>query len=155
MIIEYLNNNLLSEKIQGLGVSQIGEVVEIQRTGTDLEKVRNLNKDSRILTAVPSVEFDARKISRERTDIDEDLKARLPCIAWLVFGEGLEERCHAVVITEVNSLADEVSYVDPYDGFTSESLMAFARKWQRADRWLVRVVFGRRETRVIEEYPQA
>lgn len=106
------------------------------------------------MVGVPSVEFDARKIQRDIRDAQEDLDSRkLPVIAWLIIGEGgYEESCHAVVITQIDRTSGEITYLDPWDGEKTESLIEFSQKWEKADKWLVRLIFARRENKQIEEF---
>jgi hypothetical protein len=157
MVIEYLNLHRLSDPIQFQTVAEVASQVETDFDGTDIDKVRLLNRDRRVLAAVPSVEFDARKIQRDFMDILHDVNAknpreRLPVIAWLIVGEGYDESCHAVVVTQIDREAHEITYLDPYFGQRSENLDDFSRKWEKADKWLVRLKLGQRESKTIEEF---
>lgn len=157
MVIDYLNANLLTDPIKFQTVSEVAEVVNTDFLGTDLDDVRFLNKDKRILAAVPSVRFDARKIQRDITDILEDVHAkpprtRLPVIAWLIVGEEPDTSCHAVVVTEFDRENHKITYADPYYGQKTDDLDDFSKMWDAADKWLVRLKFGRNLDKSIEEF---
>jgi hypothetical protein len=139
MVIEYLNANMLADPIQLATVADIAGVVETDDEGTDMDNVRDLNKDRRVVAATPSIEFDARKIQRDIREAMEDLNPqhRLPAIAWLILGEGYDERCHAVCLTEIKRETDEITYIDPWYGQKTENLVPFSHEWEKADRWLV------------------
>lgn len=153
MVIDYLNANRLSDPIQFQTVAEVVSVINTDFLGTDMDDVRNLNKDRRVMAAVPSVEFDARKIQRDFMDIVDDLRARLPVIAWLKVGD---DQYHAVVITEVNreGTNHEITYMDPYYGQKTSDLDEFSKQWEGADKWLIRLKFGRKKEAQIEAFSQ-
>jgi hypothetical protein len=160
MVIDFLNINLLTDPIQFQSPSEIALEVGTDFNGTDMDDVRRLNKDRRVLACAPSVEFDTKKIQRNFTEILEDVNAknprrRLPVIAWVIVGETIfDKSCHAVVITHVDrdEGKHEITYIDPYWGQKTVDLDKFSNQWDEADKWLIRLKFGRRQEKQMEAF---
>lgn len=153
MVIDYMNAHLLTEPAATLEVSELAAMVKTEYTGTEINDVKRLNGELAIMQAAPSLEFDAAEKPREMEDIEEDLKKGLPLIAWIGKGKDPFMWKHAVVIVNVSRSRQWIRYNDPTHGDRKHvDLDEFSKEWYAADRWLVRLILGRRDTRKMTEF---
>lgn len=153
IVMDHINATKLDDKMQSLGIQEIAKIVKTDVLGTRIEDVKNLDSHEAVTLARPSVEFDATTRPHELDEIEADTKAGLPPICWITKGKGAYKWRHAVVVTGVDRKAGTIQYVDPaYGALKVESLAEFTQAWYEADRFMVRVILGRKESRKLTEY---
>lgn len=132
-------------------VSEISEILKTDELGTSLENIKNLNKNDRILTAIPSIEF----VNRHGCKFDEirtELANNRPVIAWISPSEVFTGLAHSIVITGVDESKLLVYLNDPLLGKKVERLANFSSLWDKADRVPIKVQIGLRTQRKLDEF---
>ena len=151
MIFMYIGN-FLEGHAPDLDINEIAEIIETKQDGTLLENVKNLNTNSTVLRAIPSLEFDVDLKMHSLSEIEEEIKNNRPVIAWVELSEGIHRCAHAIVITDLDRDKDLICYNDPMFGEIQEEIGSFMARWERLDRLLIKVKIGKREQRLLDEY---
>ncbi|MEM4733598.1 MAG: papain-like cysteine protease family protein [Candidatus Bathyarchaeia archaeon] len=136
--------------VPSLDISEIAEVIETKIDGTLPEKVANLNRDRRVLKAVPSIEFDVDLRSYSLADIEKEIADERPVIAWVEVSNGVHRFVHAVVVSGVDRDKGLIYYNDPIFGEKEEEIGAFMSRWEKLDRIMIKVKIGKR--RMLDEF---
>jgi predicted double-glycine peptidase len=154
MVLDFLCNALKDESPAILPSFEVGDIAQIIGTteaGTPLENVKNLNKDEKILKAIPSIEFEDKFMSN-LSEIEAEINENRPIIVWVLLSIDSRRYVHSVVITGVDVLKQRVYYNDPIFGQKEEQIGAFMRMWDGVDRTLIKVKIGKREQRLLDEW---
>ena len=150
MIFMYISN-CLEGVAPDLDVDDIAEIIETRVDGTLPENVRNLNTNLKVLRAIPSLEFDVG-LMHSFSEIEEEIGANRPVIAWVELLEGIHRCAHAIVITGLDREKHLIYYNDPIFGEKEEEIGTFMSRWENVDRLLIKVKIGKREQRLLDEY---
>jgi len=154
MIFVYISN-FLEGHAPNLDIDDIAKIIETRGDGTLPQNVRNLNTDLNVLRAIPSLEFDVDLRMHTLSEIEEEIRANRPVIAWVELSDAAGHKCsHAVVVTGMDRQTDLIYYNDPMLGETQEEVGAFLSRWENVDRILIKVKIGKREQRLLDEYVQ-
>lgn len=149
MVLEYVREKHGKTRIPRLSIKRIANVVKTTVDGTAPRDVENMNEA--LSGAVPSVEFEAKFLSRF-PEVIEELNGERPVIVWINVVEPPDIVLHAVVITGFDPETNKVFFNDP-DGAVekTEEVGIFVRKWGDYAR-LVKVLIGRKQQRHINEW---
>lgn len=150
MIFMYISN-CLEGVAPDLDIDDIAEIMETRVDGTLPENVRNLNTNLKVLRAIPSLEFDVG-LMHSFSEIEEEIGANRPVIAWVELSEGIHRCAHAIVITGLDKEKHLIYYNDPIFGEKEEEIGTFMSRWENVDRLLIKVKIGKREQRLLDEY---
>jgi len=153
MIFMYISN-CLEGQAPTLDIDDIAEIMETRADGTLPEKVKNLNTNPDVLRVIPSLEFDVDLRMHSFSEIEEEIEANRPVIAWVDLSEGIHRATHAVVITGLDREQDLIYYNDPMFGELQQDISTFVSRWENVDRLLIKVKIGKREQRLLDEYVQ-
>ena len=151
MLFMYIGN-CLGGQAPDLDIDDIAQILGTQADGTLPERVRNLNTNTDVLRAIPSLEFDVDLKMHSLSEIEAEIEGNRPVIAWVELSEGVHRCTHAVVVTAVDRDENLLYYNDPIFGEREEEIGSFLARWENADRILVRVRIGKREQRLLDEY---
>jgi uncharacterized protein YvpB len=152
MVLDYLCKAAdESSNIQEFDVYELAKILKTNPLGTPLDNVKLLNKNRKILKAVPSIEFKP-KLGCTFDEITKELNNHRPVIAWLSASEIFKDLIHSVVITGVDEKKLLVHYNDPIYGSKEESMNEFLSRWSRSDHVLIKLKIGRLLERKLDEF---
>ncbi len=149
MVLQYVIDKL-NGRIPNISLEEIAKVIETCQDGTFPDKVMNLNKDKRILRASPSIEFNHEMKSHTIQEIENEILAGRPVIAWIEMGDDGRSCAHGVVITGIDINHSNIYYNDPIFGKMVEELSVFTSKWDSVFRILITIKIGQR--RILDEF---
>ena len=111
MVIDYAIDTI-GVKQKRVSLSRISEVLKTHRiSGTVRENIELINPELR--DSVPRIRFQSQ-ISARFSDIEEEIDACRPVIAWINIAPSDEDMIkHAVVITGYDIQKNEIYFVDP------------------------------------------
>jgi len=153
MIFEYIGNRL-GGQAPNLDIDDIAEIIETKIDGTLPEKVKKLNTNLDVLRSIPSLEFDVDLKTHSFSEIEDEIKANRPVIAWIELSDGIHRCGHAVVVTGLDREKHLIYFNDPMFGEKQEEIGSFMSRWDNLDRILIKVKIGKREQRLLDEYPK-
>jgi len=145
-------SHCLGGQAPDLDIDDVGKIIETREDGTLPENVKNLNTDLDVLRVIPSLEFDVDLRMHSFSEIEEEIEANRPLIAWIELTEGIHIATHAVVITGLDREQEFIFYNDPMFGEVQEDIPSFMSKWENVDRLIIKVKIGTREQRLLDEY---
>jgi len=151
MVLEYLNNSgMLKIPAPSLGLQQIARIVKTQ-DGTAAHDVPAINEW--LEDVVPSLEFEDEYRTRRVSEIEAELDAKRPCIPWMFVTDGIHRGFHAVVITDINVQANQITYNDPGPPReTTQALSAFEVQWSMGQTNLLKVQIGRNTRTTLPQF---
>ena len=154
MVLDYISRiEHPSKNVPEFSVEDIAKILRTDELGTPLENIKNLNKNERILLAIPSIEF-VDKNGCRFDEIKTELENNRPIISWISPSEIFTGLSHSVVITGIDEGKLLVYYNDPLYGKKVESMVKFLSMWDRADRVLIKIKIGARTQRLLDEFPK-
>ena len=151
MVLEYVRSSVPSKRSPNLEVEDIAKVINTDVDGTVLEDVNKLNSQKEFLRAIPSLRFETSYVS-SFSQIDNEINASRPVIAWILISEDHREFVHSVVVTGVDVENNSIYYNDPASGQNQDEIGTFISKWEKVDNVLIKIRIGERKQRVMDEY---
>jgi len=150
MVLEYINDGLGGGNLN-LSIGDISKIVGTTEDGTVFDDVNKINKNMKILKAIPSIEFVVKYEYHILKDIEDEIKNGRPAIAWIL-PLGARNMKHSIVITGLDLDKSLIYYNDPISGEVEARLGEFMSLWDKTDRTLIRVKIGKREQRLLDEW---
>jgi len=151
MVLEYIRNLVPDGKIPNLEVEDIAKIIDTNEDGTVLDNINNLNSNREVLRAMPSLRFEYSH-SNSFSQIENEINANMPVIAWILISDNHREFVHSVVVTGVDVENDLIYFNDPAYGESQKKIGSFISMWEKIDTVLIKIRMGEREQRKITEY---
>jgi len=151
MVLEYVRDSIPNARTPNLEVEDIAKVVNTDVDGTVLEDVNTLNSNKEFLKAIPSLRFETSYLS-SFSEIDNEINANRPVIAWILISQDHREFVHSVVVTGVDIENNSIYYNDPASGEIQDEIGSFNSKWEKVDNVLIKTRIGERKQRKMDEY---
>jgi len=151
MVLDYLRSTLTDSKVPDYTIDEISKIINTREDGTLLEGVKQINEDKTFLKSIPSLEFETKYPCRF-PEIENEINANRPVIAWILVSDGHRGFKHSVVITGVDTENGHVYYNDPAYGEVQEEIGRFISTWEDVDTILIKIKIGAREQRIMPEY---
>ena len=155
MVFMYISS-CLGGQAPDLDIEDIANIIETEIDGTYPEKITNLNKNKEVLKTIPSLEFEVELRTHSFSEIEDELEANRPVIAWVELSDakGIHKAAHSIVITGLERENHLIYYNDPMFGEKQEDIGTFMSRWENVDRILIKVKIGTKEQRILDEYVQ-
>jgi hypothetical protein len=150
MVLEYLRSRY-PEGIPNLDVSAVAKAIKTSADdgGTTFENIKGLNEE--LVKALPSLEFVAGS-GYMFEEIEEELKASRPVIAWITMTSPQGPFHHSIVVTGIDRDRLLIYCNDPVYGKETIPIREFMNMWEDSFRILIKAEIGERRQRFIREF---
>jgi len=151
MVLDYFIKKPNHSNVPNFTIDEIAKIINTREDGTLLEDIKKINENKSILKTDPSLEFEGKYPNRF-PDIEEEINANRPVIAWIFMSDNHRGFNHSVVVTGVDTDNGIVFYNDPAYGETQMEIGRFISMWEKTDTVLITLKIGQREQRKLVEY---
>lgn len=150
MVLDYIRN-IFGGDVPDLDVPAVAKAIRTSADegGTTFENIKGINEE--LIRAMPSLEFVAGSGHRFE-EIEEEIKADRPIIAWIMMPSPQGDFNHSIVITGIDREELLIYYNDPVYGKEKIPIGQFMDMWEASFRILIKTKIGAREQRLIKEY---
>jgi len=150
MVLDYIRNRFGGD-VPDLDVSAVAKAIRTSADegGTTFENIKRINEE--LIKAMPSLEFIAGS-GHKFEEIEEEINAERPIIAWITMSSPQGDFNHSIVITGVDRENLLIYYNDPVYGKETIPIGQFMDMWEASFRILIKTKIGERAQRLLREY---
>jgi len=147
MVLEYIRRKF--PDVPDLDITTIAKAIKTDDGGTMFANLKGVNNE--LIKSSPSIDF-VPEWGCKLEDIEAELKAQHPVIAWVTMPSPQGPYSHSIVITDIDKENLAIYYNDPVYGKKEMPLGEFISMWKESFSILIKIKIGERRQRFIEEY---